>query len=109
MTLASSRRAACSLFSQLLSRQSTLLTCSARSVSVLRPPGTPETPERTVAEVVRNLTETVIGGPTSYDPEKFKLQRESMMDLVPKSQDELPPRRMIDSFDQVSPRAKYLC
>ena len=72
----------------------------ARFISLIKPPGTPDTPDRTVVEVVRDLTESVIGGPTSYDPELYKRQREKLIDLVPKSQEELVPRHMIDSFDQ---------
>ena len=72
----------------------------ARFISLIKPPGTPDTPDRTVVEVVRDLTESVIGGPTSYDPESYKRQREKLIDLVPKSQEELVPRHMIDSFDQ---------
>ena len=72
----------------------------ARFISLIKPPGTPDTPDRTVGEVVRDLTETVIGGPASYDPELYKRQRERLIDLVPKSQEELVPRRMTDSFDQ---------
>lgn len=73
---------------------------SSRFISLIKPPGTPDVPDRTVGEVVRDLTETVIGGPASYDPELYKRQRERLIDLVPKSQEELAPRRMTDSFDQ---------
>ena len=62
----------------------------ARFISLIKPPGTPDTPDRTVVEVVRDLT----------DPELYKRQREKLIDLVPKSQEELVPRHMIDSFDQ---------
>jgi len=61
-----------------------------RFISLLIPEGTPEVPERTTAEVVRNLTETVIGGPEGYNPEKYKAERAKLMDRVPSSQDELP-------------------
>ena len=72
----------------------------ARFISLIKPPGTPDTPDRTVGEVVHDLTKTIIGGPASYDPKLYKKQREQLMDLVPKSQEELAPRRMTDSFDQ---------
>ena len=72
-----------------------------RQISVLVPDGTPDFPKRTSAEVVQHLTEAIVGGPAIYDPVEFRKQREALMDLLPKSQDELPPRRMSDSFDQV--------
>ena len=75
----------------------------SRPLSILYPPGVDPastTPTRTVAEVVNNLTQCVIGGPVTYNPEKFKRQREALMDQLPSSQDELPARRMMDSFDE---------
>ncbi len=74
-------------------------TC-ARSLSVVVPPGVPSVPDKTSAEVVRNLTESVIGGPSTYDPKVYQRQREKLISMVPSSQTELPPRRMQDSFDQ---------
>jgi len=64
-----------------------------RSLSLLVPPDAPDTPERTTAEVVRELTETVIGGPEGYNPQKYKEQRRKLVDRVPSSQDELPRKR----------------
>ena len=42
---------------------------------------------------------SVIGGPSTYDPEEYDRRRQELVKFVPNSQDELPPRRMIDSFD----------
>ena len=72
-----------------------------RSISILTPPTSFDShPDRTVAEVVQNLTECVIGGPKTYDPDLFNKQREALMSQLPKSQDELPGRRMLDSYDE---------
>ena len=67
---------------------------------VLPEAGVPEVPAKTSEEVVRNLTESVIGGPASYDPQVYMRQRERLLSKVPSSQAELPARRMSDSFDQ---------
>lgn len=66
---------------------------------ILKPPNVDAEPPRTVQSVIRRLTEAVIGGPLSYDPEQYAKQREKLLELLPKSQDELPPRRMLDSYD----------
>ncbi len=71
-----------------------------RSISLLVPPGTPDMPAKTNAEIVQNLCESVIGTPDVYDPVVFRAQRERLLEMVPQSQDELPTRRMLDSFDQ---------
>ena len=39
------------------------------------------------------------GGPRHYDPGVYTKQREELMAILPDSQEELPPRRMLDSFD----------
>lgn len=72
-----------------------------RCLSVIKPPNLPQVPEVTADEVVQTLTESIIGGPNTYDPVKYESQRRALMDLLPSSQEELPPRKMIDSFDQV--------
>ena len=38
-------------------------------------------------------------GPHTYDPERYLQQRQELMKLLPDSQDELPIRKMSDSFD----------
>ena len=74
----------------------------ARSVSICTPPGFDMNApcEKTAEELVAHLSNTVIGGPRTYDPESYNRQREALMDLLPASQDELPVRSMLDSFDQ---------
>lgn len=56
--------------------------------------------EKTALEMVEHLSDSVIGGPKNYDPAAFQRQRESLMEFLPASQSDLPPRRMVDSFDQ---------
>ena len=53
---------------------------------------------RTLAEVVRALSD-IIGGPSNYDPELYNKMREELVDILPKSQSELPTRSMLDSYD----------
>jgi len=57
------------------------------------------TPEKTVQEVIRDLTRQVIGGPVNYDPASYAAGRKALLSILPASQAELPPRRMIDSYD----------
>ena len=61
-------------------------------------PSTPP-PYRTSAEVVRALSQDIIGGPSNYDPDLYNKKREELLKILPKSQAELPPRRMLDSYD----------
>ena len=84
------------------------------SVRTLLTP-TSEVPYKTSTDVVRALTETVIGktqpslvdiitrlftgGPSNYDPDLYKKKREELLKILPTDQSQLPPRRMIDSFD----------
>ncbi len=89
-----------SLTSRLRAGFSHLNVVHRRHLSLLIPPDTPDTPTKTSEEVVRNLTDAVIGGPTTYDPQTFMRQREKLLSMVPTSQEELPHRRMRDSFDQ---------
>ena len=90
----------------LLSANRSILSCRrapchlARFISLIKPPGTQDTPDRTLGEIFQNLSNTVIGSPPAYNPELYKKRREQLMKMVPKSQEELTPRRMIDSFDQ---------
>lgn len=65
--------------------------------SLLTPSSPP--PAQTAQEMVKALTQTVIGGPRHYDPGVYTRQREELMAILPDSQEELPPRRMLDSFD----------
>lgn len=55
--------------------------------------------ERTIQQVVSALSFEVIGGPRYYDPAKYNKAREELLSILPKSQDELPPRKMSDSYD----------
>eukprot|EP00088_Acartia_fossae_P059422 TRINITY_DN7051_c0_g1_i1.p1 TRINITY_DN7051_c0_g1~~TRINITY_DN7051_c0_g1_i1.p1 ORF type:complete len:442 (-),score=92.43 TRINITY_DN7051_c0_g1_i1:220-1515(-) len=55
--------------------------------------------ERTIQQVVSSLSFDVIGGPRHYDPELYNKAREDLVSILPKSQDELPPRKMGDSYD----------
>jgi len=64
---------------------------------LLTPPS--PVPYRTSAEVVRALSQDIIGGPSNYDPDLYNKMREELLKILPKSQDELPPRRMLDSYD----------
>lgn len=75
---------------------------SVRWISLLRPPGFDMNApcEKTALEMVEHLSDSVIGGPKNYDPAAFQRQRESLMEFLPASQSDLPPRRMVDSFDQ---------
>ena len=41
----------------------------------------------------------IIIGPHTYDPETYNQRRLELMKLLPNSQDELPARKMSDSFD----------
>ena len=61
-------------------------------------PSTPP-PARTSAEVVRALSQDIIGGPSNYDPDLYDKKREELLKILPRSQSELPPRRMLDSYD----------
>ena len=102
----------------MLASRSSLLLCSAsrmvspstfrRSLHVVIPPGVEAMPSRTSEQVIRSLTEDVIGGTSSYDPKGFKAQREKLMPYVPASQEELPERKMTDSFDQVCLTFKFV-
>jgi len=58
-----------------------------------------EIPYKTSTEVVRALTQNVIGGPSNYDPDLYNKKREELLKILPTEQAQLPPRRMIDSFD----------
>jgi len=52
-----------------------------------------------ISQVIQNLSASVIGGPTSYNPEEYKRRRQELLKYVPNSQDDLPNRRMLDSYD----------
>lgn len=63
---------------------------------LLTPPHPPE--HRTLAEVVSALS-AIIGGPSTYDPDLYNKRREELVNILPAKQSELPPRRMLDSYD----------
>jgi len=56
-------------------------------------------PYKTIAEVVATLSQDIIGGPTSYDPDLYNKKRAELLKILPESQEELPGRRMLDSYD----------
>ena len=41
----------------------------------------------------------VTGGPSNYDPDLYNKKREELLKILPTDQAQLPPRRMLDSFD----------
>lgn len=56
-------------------------------------------PYKTIAEVVATLSQDIIGGPCNYDPDLYNKKRAELLKILPESQDELPGRRMLDSYD----------
>ncbi len=54
---------------------------------------------KTMEQVIDNLSRGVIGGPMTFDPQKYNEMRQELTKYLPASQDELPARRMQDSFD----------
>ena len=40
-----------------------------------------------------------LGGPKNYDPNQYQKKREELLKILPTDQSQLPPRRMIDSYD----------
>ena len=69
------------------------------SRSLIINPGEYKGDIKTVFEVIEELSMSVIGGPTTYDPKEYNQRRQKLLEYVPSSQDELPPRKMMDSFD----------
>ena len=43
-------------------------------------------PVKTITEVIDELSMSVIGGPTSYDPEEYNKRRQDLLQYVPNSQ-----------------------
>ena len=95
--------------------------CSVNKLCSLAPrrslitPST-EIPYKTSAEVIQALSLNVIGivncneksnklilndlgGPKNYDPNQYQKKREELLKILPTDQSQLPPRRMIDSYD----------
>ena len=58
--------------------------------------------EKTIGEVITSLSRDVIGEPRHYDPRSYHKMREALVSILPESQAELPPRRMVDSYDAVT-------
>ena len=57
---------------------------------------------KTISDVVSTLSHDIIAGvPKNYDPELFEKKRSELMKILPESQEELPSRRMLDSYDCV--------
>lgn len=50
-------------------------------------------------EIVTELHRDVVRSPVTYNPELYNKRRREMVGMMPKSQAELPPRRMGDSLD----------
>jgi len=65
---------------------------------LLTPPAAAES-VKTVAEVVATLSQDIIGGPCNYDPDLYTRKRAELLKILPESQEELPHRRMLDSYD----------
>jgi len=55
--------------------------------------------EKTIKEVIDSLWKDVVRGPKEFDPKQYTKAREELMSILPESQEELPPRRMSDSYD----------
>lgn len=49
--------------------------------------------------MIQALSLNVIGGPKNYDPNLYQKKREELLKILPTDQSQLPPRRMIDSYD----------
>ena len=47
-----------------------------------------------ISQVIQNLSASVIGGPTSYNPEEYKRRRQELLKYVPNSQNDLPNRQV---------------
>ena len=41
----------------------------------------------------------LLGGSSKYDPDLYNKKRAELLKILPTDQSQLPPRRMIDSFD----------
>ena len=110
---------------RLTNRRSLLLSRASRPVvsrTLLTP--TSEIPHKTPADIIASLSKTVLGrwqgqagivlscwfiykfwflgGHQSHsDPDLYHRQKEELLKILPTDQSQLPPRRMIDSFDCV--------
>ena len=45
------------------------------------------------------MQDKLLGGPQTYDPNLYHKKREDLLKILPTDQSQLPPRRMIDSYD----------
>lgn len=54
---------------------------------------------KTMAEVVATLSQDIIPGPRNYEPDLHNKMRTDLLKMLPESQDELPHRSMLDSYD----------
>ena len=77
------------LFSQ---RSSQHIVNNKRFLYILSNPEACDSKLNNISQVIQNLSASVIGGPTSYNPEEYKRRRQELLKYVPNSQDDLPNR-----------------
>nr|CAH0100913.1 unnamed protein product [Daphnia galeata] len=81
---------------------------------LITPPGASENPTKTVTDLLDDFTRSVLGTNNKYNA--GNVSREHLVKYLPASQDELPVRRMSDSYDtaiiplgtDLSMREKYM-
>ena len=79
------------LFSQ---RASQHIVNNKRFLYILSNPEACDSKLNNISQVIQNLSASVIGGPTSYNPEEYKRRRQELLKYVPNSQDDLPNRQV---------------
>ena len=79
------------LFSQ---RSSQYIVNNKRFLYILSNPEACDSKLNNISQVIQNLSASVIGGPTSYNPEEYKRRRQELLKYVPNSQDDLPNRQV---------------
>lgn len=85
---------------RLLSRSCSTHLKKGRNLYILsNPEFVDDTKLKQISQVIEDLSSSVIGGPTSYNPEEYNRRRQELTKYVPSSQDDLPTRRMLDSYD----------
>ena len=73
--------------------------CNISKRSLIVNPSDYDGEKKTIFDVIEELSMSVIGGPSIYDPKEYNRRRQELLKYVPVSQQDLPPRRMADSFD----------
>ena len=81
------------------SRASNSLLINNRHLYILTNPNYDDSKTKNISQVIEDLSASVIGGPTSYDPHEYNRRRQELLKYVPSSQNDLPVRRMLDSYD----------